>query len=232
MSLLVRHEVVGAAATDDRLRIAHVSDLHVWWSARRLRAIDALLEGWRPDVIALTGDYADTWIGRDLFLQWLEGWTRRLPVCWVEGNHDRWWGNRFVARLRGVRAAHAIDHADCSVTTSAGRVVRITSWERWAQHRDEEPAVVLLHDPAVLRGDTLRAGGVSLVLAGHLHGGQVVLWTDRHGKPQPGALFYAWLEPRRTVGRATVIVSRGVGDTLPLRVGVPRELVMIDYAPA
>jgi predicted MPP superfamily phosphohydrolase len=31
------------------------------------------------------------------------------------------------------------------------------------------------------------------------------------------------------VGEATLIVSRGLGDSLPLRVGVPHEIVVVDF---
>lgn len=229
MSFAVRHEVVGRAHASRRLRLAHVSDLHLWRGGAKLARLDEALATWRPEVVVLTGDYADTPWGRHAARAWIEETARRLPVCWIAGNHDHWWGGGFVRQLRAIRRAHAIDHADARITAADGATVRFTRWTGLVAAGAAGPTVVLLHDPAAIQPELLHARRDCLVLAGHLHGGQITLWHDRRGQPQPAGLFYGWLGTRAEIGATTVIVSRGLGDTLPLRLRVPRELVIVDW---
>ena len=233
MSLAVRHETVGPADAGHRIRIAHLSDLHLWFSDRKLRAIEQAVAPWQPDVLALTGDYADTPMGRRLAIDWIEHMARACPVCWVAGNHDRWGGRSFFQQLETLRHVHAIERRDASISGNGGGRYRFTSLARVssasATETTREPTIVLLHDPASIQPEKLTDRGKCLLLAGHLHGGQITLWRDRHGRPQPASSCYRWLVDRARIGEATLIVSRGLGDTLPLRFRAPKEIVMIDY---
>lgn len=237
MKGVVRHELVGAANGSDRLRIAHLSDVHLWWGDRQLREIEPLLTHWQPDVLALTGDYADTPPGQRSVLRWIERMSATCPLCWIAGNHDTWRGGSFLRKLSALRRAYAIDRVDAWVATRSGRRCRFTSWERLRREEsaslrgeESEPTVVLLHDPAQAEAHTLQVRPCALLLAGHLHGGQIVLWRDRQGRPQPASLLYRWVPERTEIGGVPVIVSRGWGDTLPFRWRVSRELVIVDLA--
>jgi uncharacterized protein len=232
----VRHEIVGPADSPHRIRIAHLSDFHLWFSSGKLACIEELIAPWKPDVLALTGDYADTTIGRRFAAEWIEKMAAAHPLCWVAGNHDRWGGELFLQKLANIPGAHAIDHRDAWIHGANGCAYRFTSWNRLSQsprRRPDstaaEPTLVLLHDPALIQPEKLPPGGKPLLLAGHLHGGQINLWRDRRGRPQPASSWYKGLADRTTVGTATLIVSRGLGDTLPVRLRAPQEIVMIDF---
>lgn len=248
---VVRHEYIGpavatAAATKtaaaNRLRIAHLSDIHLWWGDAPLREIEPLLAHWRPDVLALTGDYADTPLGQRSAVRWIERLAAAYPLCWIAGNHDGWWGHGFLKKLTALHCAHAIDHADAWITARNGRRYRFTSWERFRRtdysstksqdRNDTAPTVVLLHDPAQAGAQAFENRPCALLLAGHLHGGQIVLWRDRQDRPQPASLLYKWVPERTRIGGVPMIVSRGWGDTLPVRWRAPRELVIVDLASA
>jgi uncharacterized protein len=232
MKHVVRHEHVGPEGSRDRLRIAHLSDFHLWFSARKLEEIERTIARWGPDVLALTGDYADTPRGQRLALAWMTRMGRDYPVCWVGGNHDQWWGNRFLEKLSACGEVHAIEVRDAEIRTTSGRHYRFTSLARLTKSsrpRQDGPTIVLLHDPTVLTPEQLQSSPDTLILAGHLHGGQIVLWRDRRGWPQPVASFYRWQIERDKMGPATLIVSRGLGETIPLRLGAAREVVMIDF---
>jgi predicted MPP superfamily phosphohydrolase len=69
------------------------------------------------------------------------------------------------------------------------------------------------------------AAGYGLVLAGHLHGGQCVLAT-RRGRLYPAAWIYRWHGLRFAEWGAVLLVSRGAGDTLPVRFNCPREVIL------
>ncbi|HEY9250160.1 MAG TPA: hypothetical protein VIO38_13555 [Rariglobus sp.] len=101
--------------------------------------------------------------------------------------------------------------------------------ERIPDQPEPGATVVLLHDPSFIEPDKLRDAARCLLLAGHLHGGQINLWKDRHGRPQPAAACYRWLAGRSQIHSATLIVSRGLGDTLPIRFRAPKEIVLLDF---
>ena len=233
MNPVIRHEVVGQPASSNRIRIAHLSDFHLWLSDRKLRQLEPIMAEWKPDVLALTGDYADTSVGRRLTITWIQRMAAIYPVCWVAGNHDRWWGRSFLHKLEAIPRAYPIDRRDTWITGKSGCRFRFTGWERIAGHGTTgsapEPTIVLLHNPAVIQPEQLRGGGKCLLLAGHLHGGQITLWRDSKGRPQPAASCYKWLVDRETIGDASLIVSRGLGDSLPFRFRAPKEIVFVDF---
>jgi uncharacterized protein len=228
----IRHETVGPSGSPHRIRIAHLSDLHLWFSARKLKPIERTIDVWQPDVIALTGDYADTPIGRRLMIDWMRRLACATPVCWIAGNHDLWFGGNFLRKLEALAQPHPIDRRDAWITTKRGMRCRFTTWSRLAEAAPTDPAssptIVLLHNPDLIQPEQLQGAGKCLLLAGHLHGGQITLWRDRRGRPQPATFCFKWLVDRTTFGPATLIVSRGLGETLPLRVGAPQEIVMVD----
>ena len=214
------------------MRIAHLSDLHLWFSARKLKPIEEQLASWQPDVIALTGDYADTPIGQRLMLDWIERLARNTAVCWIGGNHDLWYGRRFLEEMAALAQPHPIDQRDAWITARNGMRCRFTAWSRLADRSTSDrgcaATIVLVHDPALIQPEPLRGIGNCLLLAGHLHGGQITLWRDRQGRPQPATACWKWLVDRTTISSATLIVSRGLGESIPRRVGEPREIVIVD----
>ncbi len=248
--LTVRHETISIAdiPAGSSLRIAHLSDLHLWWGRRKLDGITAQLEQSQPDVIALTGDYADTPTGRTLIVSWLASLSQRYPVFWISGNHDHWWGGRTVRELAAIRTAHWVD-SQPAMHMKQGVSYQFLSWEQHlhmpdqkqqSQEQAQRIRIVLLHDPAPVSTDTAR--GAHVLLAGHLHGGQIVLWKNSRGQLQPVGWLYAWCGDRWEIqdpntnsnaagtaaNRSTLIVSRGLGDTLPIRFACPWEIVMVD----
>jgi uncharacterized protein len=227
----IRHERVGPSDSPHSIRIAHLSDLHIWFSRRTLQRIERAIATWQPDVVVLTGDFADTPMGRRLVVDWIQTLATLYPVCWVAGNHDHWWGNSFLQRLEALAGVHPIDRRDAWISGKSGHRFRFTSWERvWDRiaPSDLDSPVILLHDPGVVRPEKIPVGRKGLLLAGHLHGGQINLWRDRAGRGQPAASWYNWMVNRTTIGDATLIVSGGLGDTLPLRFRAPHEIVIVD----
>ena len=230
---LIRKETVGRPREGVPWRIAHLSDLHVWSEGRALPWIDSVLAEWEPDVVAMTGDYADTPAGRRRVARWLADTARRWPVGWIAGNHDRWFGQSWLRQLAETRGSCCVEHGDLVLTRPDGSVCRIVAWSgdcRLGTPPDRpgrpERRVALVHDPTGI--EPAAARGVDLVLAGHLHGGQVVVGRDRRGRLLPGGWFYRWCGDRWDWENGSLIVSRGLGDTLPVRFRCPRELVLVE----
>jgi len=92
------------------------------------------------------------------------------------------------------------------------------------------PLVLLAHNPDVwLEAEAQRA---DLILAGHTHGGQIRL-------PLVGAMHTqgTHLTRRRPAGwfnrgNSRMFVSRGIGESIPLRFGVPPQVALIRLMPA
>jgi predicted MPP superfamily phosphohydrolase len=231
MKISLRCEQIRWRQGMENLKLLHLSDLHVKWNGRVLWQIEKEITQITPDVIVMTGDYHDTPRGAAHFHDFVERISGLHPVCWISGNHDRWFGDRHEKRLLEIKNAHFVDDASWVFTSSAGHRYRFLSWSLHSAgvHQTMDPderRIVLLHNPEEIVAEHL--AGCDLLLAGHLHGGQFILHECTDGSFFPGNLLYHWCCDRREVGNTSVIVSKGLGDTLPLRFRCPKELVCVE----
>lgn len=88
--------------------------------------------------------------------------------------------------------------------------------------RTEEPVLCLSHHPVFFPVAAER--GAWLTLAGHMHGGQWALF----GRPITGS--FPFIKGHYRLGTAQLYVSRGLGDWLPSRIGVPHEVTILTLA--
>jgi uncharacterized protein len=82
-----------------------------------------------------------------------------------------------------------------------------------------ETVLALSHNPAFF--PFAAAHGAQLTLASHTHGGQLKLF----GRPLIDA--YPYLQGLYRRGHSYLDVSAGFGHWLPIRFGVPREIVIV-----
>lgn len=204
-------------------RLLYVSDIHL----RRGRSdrlcghvLDAVGAS-NPDVILLGGDLVD----RPSELSSLRSLIGRLrehaPVLAIGGNHD---GSVGMDRVRGVVVAGGGQwiHDGHARVAHEGRVIAVSGPEA-AAPVDGDVRVLCAHDPRIWK--TCRQAGFDLVLAGHLHGCQLVAWEFRD-RLFPGAIFYPYCFLSHRLGATRLVVSRGVSDLLPIRWRCPREVVL------
>ncbi len=210
----------------DGLRIAHLSDFHLGVPSRGVRAVERAVD-WvaerRPDLVCVTGDL----LSRPQAEQQLLALLAKLPHPYVVlGNHDYAISrDPFSRPVELGRLEHGTMLLDSAVTVEErGRRVELAGVDprTWLEKRsssfDESGAdlrVLLCHFPRAL--DTVPAGRWDLILAGHLHAGQIVL---PYGL---GKLLLAHPRARYTEGvferEGTVMhVSPGLGTTfVPFR---------------
>ena len=214
----------------DGLRIAHLSDLHLGVPSRGRRAVREAVD-WvverQPDLVCITGDL----VSRRSGMPELEERLRAIGRCYVVlGNHDfadsrdpfsQRIDPEAIERLPGVvllgDEAVDVELHGCRVQVVGveprSYASRSSSPERLAE-RGADLRLLLCHFPGIVR----RIPDVfHLVLAGHLHGGQIVV-------PYPGGkLRLAHLRARDVegvydYGGTKLHVSPGLGTTfVPFR---------------
>ena len=218
-ALHVREERL--AIRPDACRLMYVSDIHLRpnRSDHLCRQVIEAARSCEIDALLLGGDLVDgaTELGR---LRDLVGAVRELaPVLAVGGNHDRSVG---MDRVRDAVAGGG------GQWIHAGSVrVRRGGGDRRLRPRRGVPAggrfqVLCAHVPRVW--ETRRGRGYDLVLAGHLHGCQVVAFEYRD-RLFPGR-FYPYCYLSHQAGSTRLVVSRGVSDLVPFRWRCPREVVL------
>jgi len=217
--LLVRYESVAHIGLKKRVLFA--SDLHLRKNGppHIVNGLVEIASNEFPDLVLLGGDLVDWTSG----LEALQSLVRRLsgiaPVGAVGGNHDRWIG---VARVRAAVLAGGgrwLEDApfaltpDCAVYGSSEQPAQAVSHHLLCTHHPSSSSM---------------ESHFGLTLSGHLHGGQFVFY-QRHGRLYPGAFLYRWNGLRfDSKDRKTLLISRGVQDTLPLRWNCPREVLIVD----
>ncbi|HVE85756.1 MAG TPA: metallophosphoesterase [Myxococcales bacterium] len=230
---LSSHDVVSARIhpAADGVRIGHLSDLHVRTGVkpRRLHAAVEMLNGLRPDLVVLTGDYV-CMSPRPLPELTAALKALQAPAYAVLGNHDHWSG------AGAVRAA--LERAGVDVLQNEHRVVRAAGStlhlvgvdDSVTGHDDPERAfdgvpegatlVALSHDPK--SADHLHAYRPALILSGHTHGGQVFIRRLTPFMARRAGIKY--LSGFFEVNGAVLYVNRGLGASLPIRFRAPCEV--------
>ena len=223
-------EIDGLPDSLDGLRIAHLSDFHLGAPSRGRVATERAV-AWvaerEPDIVCITGDLVSHPRGLPLLRQLLGMLDRPYVVL---GNHDV-----AVTRDPFSRAAELDGLEDLGVLLRDEAVVVEREDGEWIQivGVDAEsyplgtarpwelvdPAaglrILLCHFPGIDR--KLPEGAFQLVLAGHLHAGQIAIPSPR-GRvtlAHPGGRFVAGLYP---AGGGVLHVSAGTGTTfVPIR---------------
>ena len=211
------------------LRIAHLADFHLGVPSRGERAVERAVE-WveerQPDLVCLTGDL----LARPSAEPRLRELVARLPNCYaVLGNHDLGKTRDPFSRpafVEDLEPARLLLDESVELAVRGRRVERAGVDPRtWLARRrsgfpDREPAadlrILLCHFPRAL--EYVRPGRFQLILAGHLHAGQLALpygRTRRLMLSHPRARYAAGLYRRNDT---VMHVSPGLGTTfVPFR---------------
>ena len=227
MRLRVRElPLPGLPAELDGVRIAHLSDFHLGVPSRGERAVARAVD-WvvkrRPDLVCVTGDL----LSRARGLPRLNELLGRLDAPYVVlGNHDFALSRDPFSEpvpLGTLEHGHLLVDRAVEVELRGRRVeiagVDPRSWLAKRRSRFEPSSadfhLLLCHFPRAL--DFVEPGRFDLILAGHLHAGQIVL-PYGFGKlllAHPGASYTDGVFAR---GSTTMHVSPGLGTTfVPLR---------------
>ncbi|HVF70611.1 MAG TPA: metallophosphoesterase [Chthoniobacterales bacterium] len=226
------------------LTIAHVSDIHAGRFTRGaiLREMTAAVNDLRSDLVLLTGDLINGALHE--LPEGIET-VRRLDapsgVYMIEGNHDLFPGREaFESHVKRsgipllVNETAQLTVRDHPVQLLGqrwgGPIFRrrqgnddgtiTAAFEELIALRDPEAFPILLaHHPHAF--DPAAAAGVPLTLAGHTHGGQLMLNAETGFGPW---MFRYW-SGHYSRGDSHLVVSNGVGNWFPLRTRAPAEII-------
>lgn len=215
-------------------RIVHLTDIHhgVYFPAEALKAVVELTNELEPDLVAVTGDFVThsrAYI--EPAAEILGGLMARDGVFAVLGNHDFRVGanelsqaldrhgiqllrNRHTQLRRGGASCYLAGIDDFRYRADLSSAMR--GIPRTA------PSILLSHNPRII-GAAAKLG-VSLVLSGHTHGGQVRLPVvgSIYGRSGKRSRFKSG---RDSLGATQIYVSRGIGTVVvPVRYGCPSEI--------
>jgi predicted MPP superfamily phosphohydrolase len=211
------------SARHDACRLLYISDIHLrnGRSDRLGRQVLEAATRCRPDAVLLGGDLIDA-ASELRTLRDLVGKLQAVaPVFAVGGNHDGYVGMNQV-RDAVTHGGGQWIHDDVVRVTHRGRVIAVAGPET-TPPADGHVRVLCAHNPRIWKSS--RQAGYDLVLAGHLHGCQLVAYEYRD-RLFPGALFYPYCFLSHQRGATRLVVSRGVSDLLPIRWQCPREVVL------
>ena len=229
-------------------RIAQVSDLHNVEFGEGNWKLIKMLSQTNPDIIVLTGDLIDscqTDLDVALEFAWQAGKIAR--VYYVSGNHEARVPEYENLKIGLVKAGVVILENQKVQITREGESITligiddpsfqedylfgdaasvISSALSELQNESDSYTVLLAHRPELF--ETYVDAGVDLVFSGHAHGGQFRL-PFIGGLVAPNQGFFPKYDTGLfSEGATTMIVSRGVGNSIiPIRFNNRPEIILV-----
>lgn len=206
------------------VRIALVSDVHrgPWTGRGFIEAAADRINAERPDILALAGDFvhhSDKY-AEDAVAPF--GKVRApLGKFAVLGNHDHWEGADTVRAALRRHGIELLENRHRIVSRNGASLCIAGVEEYWEGHPDAAaalrgvddaiPRILMVHNPDYVNEIPVPVR-IDLALAGHTHGGQVIL-------PFFGPLLVpvhgAFVSGLQQTARARIYVTRGLSEIAP-----------------
>jgi predicted MPP superfamily phosphohydrolase len=215
------------------LTVLHLSDLHLHGTPDRdwYRWVMDQCAAWEPDLVAITGDIADSYSHQRWVVPVLGRLRWRLATLAILGNHDYWYDPAYIRR-RLRRLNMRVLHNSWEHLEVRGEPLVVIGhegpWQRPAPDLTACPQgpfrLCLSHTPDNI--GWARRHAIDLMLSGHVHGGQIrlpvfgsVLVPSRYGRRYDCGAF--------DEAPTLLHVSRGLGGEEPVRYGCRPEVVKL-----
>lgn len=224
--------------------IVQISDLHnARFGREQSRLIQAVTEQ-SPDMIVVTGDLVDSSLTNvEVAMDFINQAVEIAPVYYVTGNHEGWLEGIYAdLKAQLLQAGVVVLENEAFTVEIEGEVLSIAGTNdpdmpgnnivlaKQAIHslmsELEGYTILLSHRPELF--DTYVESDADLVFSGHYHGGQFRI-PFIGGVVAPGAgLFPEYAEGTFTEGNTTMVVSRGLGNSvIPVRINNRPEVVVV-----
>lgn len=246
----------GVRRLAEPVKIALISDVHVGPYKRHgwVKRVVKKIKKEAPDLVVIAGDsvYTDT-TNAEQYLSGLGELTRSVPTFAVAGNHDLGHGDesffyddehaRAVIKAladAGVRVLRN-EHVTVDIRTAKVTVAGLEEYRTGQSSFDKAlrgapefiPRIVVAHhpDPIVDVGAAFRPpteNPVDLMLAGHVHGGQVRIPLLPPLVRLPSILGQKYDRGLFRVADTQIFITSGVGESGPrARLFMPPEIVIL-----
>ena len=232
----------------DKFSIAHISDLHNAEYGKNNEKLIDILEAESPNIIAITGDLIDSnHTNLEVALSFAQQAVKIAPCYFVTGNHEAWIGSQYEELKTSLQNTGITVLQDEAIELNYGDVciqligLNDPDFSERDSFLSESILETKLSQVNISNGFTILLShrpeyfnvyqnkNIDLVLSGHAHGGQFRLPLGG-GVIAPGqGLFPKYDAGAYTENGTTMIVSRGVGNSIiPVRINNPPEIVIIE----
>ncbi len=228
-------------------RIVHISDLHNKEFGKNQEGLLKKIHAVSPDIIVITGDLIDRRkYDLETAMVFINGAVEIAPVYYVSGNHEAWSGEyeniRENLKSAGV---HILDDTKATLSKGQGKIEILglsdpdflttsylegTNISKLREHlqllSDFVFQILLCHRPELF--DIYVKENIDLIFSGHAHGGQFrIPFVGGLVAPDQG-LFPKYTSGAYTQNKSTMIVSRGLGNSIiPIRIFNRPEIVVV-----
>ena len=229
-------------------RIAQVSDLHNAELGKDNNKLIEKLNECEPDIIVLTGDLIDSnHTNLEVALSFARQAVKIAPCYFVTGNHEAWVGSQYEELKTSLENAGVTVLQDEAIELNYGDecIQLIGLNDPDFSERDSFLSesiletklsqvnigngftILLSHRPELF--NVYQNKNIDLVLSGHAHGGQFRLpFLGGVIAPNQG-LFPKYDAGIYTENGTTMIVSRGIGNSIiPVRINNRPEIIIIE----
>ncbi len=220
------------------IRIAFLSDLHLKRNDYgRLNKIVKLTKKQNPDLVLLGGDYVrgqDYSKAMDMNVVASKMTLIGAPVYAILGEADWWTDGKKIAQAFVSNRIHVLENTSKRIRIKSRNLDIIGIADATTRQpnidlafrRTVKPRIVVTHNPDIYY-DIIN--DVSLILAGHTHGGQFVIpfMTPLFVPSKFGGEFASGLIKN---SNNKMIISKGIGTTgIPLRLNCRPEIVIVEF---
>ena len=200
----------------------------------RLKIISDATNDLKANLVTITGDI----INREMTefppaLAAIKAIESRHGTYLCEGNHDEIPGLGMVIDACAENNLPMLSYQSVILPIRGQRIIigglpwMKDGYERFPQlvsqlfpeRREGDVRILLAHHPHLFD----IADSADLVLAGHTHGGQIML-AEHFGL---GPLMFKYWSGLYRRGNTSMVVSNGCGDWFPCRVGAPAEIALL-----
>lgn len=235
-------------ASFDHYKIAVVSDLHNAEFGENNSRLVELIKKEKPDIIAITGDLVDS--GKtdiEIAGKLVEKLATIAPCYYVTGNHEVWIGKQYqeLEKILLDEAVVILHDRTVQLTKNHETIQLVGLDDQGFTDRDSDArgsiletklgnmnlndsyCVLLSHRPETF--ETYVSEDIDLILSGHAHGGQFRLpFIGGVVAPDQG-LFPKYDAGMYCENHTTMIVSRGIGNSIiPIRFNNRPEIVIVE----
>ena len=230
-------------------KILQISDLHNKEFGSKQNKILAKIEKINPDIIVITGDLIDSNnTNIDIAMELINGAINIAPIYYVYGNHEAWSGsyddlksnleNSGVVVLDNQKIEVFNDSDSIDIIGLADTAFIESDWLEYGGNAETKNLlntltegstnfkILLSHRPELF--DIYSNSNLNLIFSGHAHGGQFRL-PFIGGLIAPDQGFFPKLtEGIHTSNDTSMIISRGLGNSIiPVRILNRPELIVV-----